>query len=378
MNSKGKKIGLITTTLLLIVFVVYAIKWINHRTKYAITDAVFVETDYLSNVGFNRVSGKILQLYKKEGDEVKADEVIAKIDDTDYKLQLESLINEIQSLVYQKQQLENQLQRVSKETNINENVSKLTVEELNRKLQSLQAQKEQIEAQIKLAQKDEERYKNLLEKGLIAKRKYEEVATNLEVLEKQKLAIEKSISEIKVSIEKTKQSVEYAKTQKDITKEIQDQINSLNSQIESLNKKKEDLERQIEYTQLKAPFNGIVAKKYVSIGDVVKAGQPIYAIVKSDSFYIKVLLEENKLEGIKVGNKAYITLDAYPDEKFEGVVESIDIASAAKFALVPRDISAGEFTKLAQRIPVKIKITKGNLSLLRVGLGGEVEIEKSK
>jgi membrane fusion protein (multidrug efflux system) len=378
MNSKGKTIGIVIVVILLLVFIVYAVKWINHRMKYAITDAVFVETDYMSNVGFNRVSGKIIQLYKKEGDDVKSNEVIAKIDDTDYKLQLESLKNEIQALVYQKQQLENQLQRVSKETDINENISKLTVEELNKKLQSLQAQKEQIQAQINLAQKDEERYKNLLEKGLVPKRKYEEIATNLEVLNKQKLALEKSISEIKVSIEKSKQSVEYSKTQREITKEIQDQINALNSQIESLNKKKEDLENMINYTELKAPYNGIIAKKYVSIGDIVKAGQPIYAIVKSDSFYIKVLLEETKLDGVKVGNKAYITLDAYPNEKFEGVVESIDIASAAKFALVPRDISAGEFTKLAQRIPVKIKITKGNKSLLRVGLGGEVEIEKSK
>lgn len=378
MNSKGKKIGLLTTVLLLFAFLIYAIKWIDHRRKYAITDAVFVETDYLSNVGFNRVSGKVIQLYKKEGDMVKADETIAKIDDTDYKIQLEILKNEIQSLIYQKQQFENQLERVSKETQINENISKLSVEELNKKLQSLQAQKEQIEAQINLAQKDEERYRNLSEKGLIPKRKYDEVSTQLQVLNKQKLSIEKNISELKVSMEKTKQSVDYAKTQREITKEIQDQINALNSQIESLNKKKEDLENQVRYTELKAPYNGIIAKKYVSIGDIVKSGQPIYAIVKQDSFYIKVLLEENKLDGIKVGNKAYITLDAYPDEKFEGVVESIDIASAAKFALVPRDISAGEFTKLAQRIPVKIRITKGNTSLLRVGLGGEVEIEKSK
>jgi membrane fusion protein (multidrug efflux system) len=378
MNSKGKKIGLVITILLLIVFTIYSIKWINHRMKYAITDAVFVETDYLSNVGFNRVSGKVIQLYKKEGDEVKADETIAKIDDTDYKIQLESLLNEIDSLIYQKKQLENQLERVAKETEINEKISLLTVEELNKKLQSVQAQKEQIEAQLNLAQKDEERYRNLLEKGLIPKRKYEEIYTQLQVLTKQKLAIEKNISEIKTSIEKTKQSVVYAQTQKEITKEIQDKINSLNSQIESLNKKKEDLENQIKYTELKSPYNGVIAKKYVSIGDIVKSGQPVYAIVKSDSFYIKVLLEETKLNGVKVGNKAYIKLDAYPDQLFEGVVESIDIASAAKFALVPRDISAGEFTKLAQRIPVKIKITKGNLSLLRVGLGGEVEIEKSK
>lgn len=376
MNGKGKKIGLIIVVVLILVFLIYAVRWINHRMKYAISDAVFVESEYLSNIGFYRVSGKIIQLYKKESDQVKAGEVIAKIDDTDYKLQVQALEKEIESLTYQKKQLENQLERVAKETDINESITALTVQELNKKLESLKAQKDQIEAQLKLAQKDEERYRNLLEKGLVSKRKYEEVKTNLEVLEKQKLAVEKNIAELKISIEKSKKAVEYAQTQKSITQEIQDQINSANSQIESLIKKKQDLENQLKYTELTAPFNGVVAKKFVSIGDVVKAGQPVYAILKSDSFYVKVLLEETKLEGVKVGNKAYIKLDAYPDKTFEGVVESIDVASAAKFALVPRDISAGEFTKLAQRIPVKIKIIKGDMSLLRVGLGGKVEIEK--
>lgn len=376
--DKKKQIGLITVVVLTIGFLIISINWIHHRMNYIITDAVFVETDYLSNVGFNRVSGKVVQLYKKEGDIVKANEDIAKIDDTDYKLQLEGLEKKIESLRYQKNQLENQLQRVWKETAINEDIQTITTKEIEKKRESLNAQLKQIESQLNLAKKDEERYRNLLEKGLIPKRKYEEIKTNLEVLENQKVAIEKSIAEIKLSEEKAIKSVLYAKTQREITSEIEDQIKSLGSQISSLEKEREDLINQINYTTLKSPYDGVIAKKFISIGDVVKAGQPIYAVVKSDSFYVKVLLEETKLQGLKVGNKAYIKLDAYPDKTFEGVVESIDIASAAKFALVPRDISAGEFTKLAQRIPVKIKITKGDKSLLRVGLGGEVEIKKSK
>ncbi|MEJ5172208.1 MAG: HlyD family secretion protein [Hydrogenothermaceae bacterium] len=376
--DRKKQVGLITVIVLTVGFLIVSVKWIHHRMNYIITDAVFVETDYLANVGFNRVSGKVIQLYKKEGDTVKANEDIAKIDDTDYKIQLEALEKKIESLKYQKNQLENQLQRVWKETTINEDIQTITTKEIEKRRESLKAQLKQVESQLNLAKKDEERYRNILEKGLIPKRKYEEVKTNLEVLENQKVAIEKSIAEIKLSEEKAVKSVLYAKTQREITSEIENQIKSLESQISSLEKEREDLINQINYTTLKSPYDGVIAKKFISIGDVVKAGQPIYAVVKSDSFYIKVLLEETKLQGLKVGNKAYIKLDAYPDRTFEGVVESIDIASAAKFALVPRDISAGEFTKLAQRIPVKIRITKGDKSILRVGLGGEVEIEKSK
>jgi Multidrug resistance efflux pump len=371
-----KNIGLFVVLVLILIFAVFAIRWIEHRMKYVISDAVFVETDYLSNVGFNRVSGKIIQLYKKEGDAVKADETIAKIDDTDYKIQLENINYEIESLKQQKSQLENQLSRIIQENELNQKITSLTTQEIEKKIESLSAQKSQVEAQIEKAKKDEERYRNLLEKGLVPKAKYEEINTQLKVLLDQKKAIEKSISELNLSKAKSKETVELVKTQGQVSKEIQDQISALENKILALTKQKEDLENQIKYTELKSPYNGIIAKKYVSIGDIVKAGQPVYAIVKENSFYIKVLLEETKLSGVKVGNKAYIKLDAYPDKTFEGVVESIDIASAAKFALVPRDISAGEFTKLAQRIPVKIRITKGDMGLLRVGLGGEVEIEK--
>jgi len=371
-----KSIGLFVVLVLILIFAFFAITWIEHRMKYVISDAVFVETDYLSNVGFSRVSGKIIQLYKKEGDAVKADETIAKIDDTDYKIQLENINYEIESLKKQKSQLENQLSRIIQENELNQKITNLTTQEIEKKIESLSAQKSQVEAQIEKAKKDEERYRNLLEKGLVPKAKYEEVNTQLKVLLDQKKAIEKSISELNVSKAKSAENVELVKTQGQVSKEIQDQISALENKILALTKQKEDLENQIKYTELKSPYNGIIAKKYVSIGDIVKAGQPVYATVKENSFYIKVLLEETKLNGVKVGNKAYIKLDAYPDKTFEGKVESIDIASAAKFALVPRDISAGEFTKLAQRIPVKIRITKGDTNLLRVGLGGEVEIEK--
>jgi len=371
-----KSIGLFVVLVLILIFAFFAIRWIEHRMKYIISDAVFVETDYLSNVGFSRVSGKIIQLYKKEGDAVKADETIAKIDDTDYKIQLENINYEIESLKKQKSQAENQLSRTIQENELNQKITSLTTQEIEKKIESLSAQKSQVEAQIEKAKKDEERYRNLLEKGLVPKAKYEEINTQLKVLLDQRKAIEKSISELNVSKTKSKESVELVKTQGQVSKEIQDQISALENKILGLAKQKEDLENQIKYTELKSPYNGIIAKKYVSIGDIVKAGQPVYAIVKENSFYIKVLLEETKLSGVKVGNKVYIKLDAYPNKTFEGEVESINIASAAKFALVPRDISAGEFTKLAQRIPVKIRITKGDVSLLRVGLGGEVEIEK--
>ncbi|MFH1990803.1 MAG: HlyD family secretion protein [Pseudomonadota bacterium] len=94
------------------------------------------------------------------------------------------------------------------------------------------------------------------------------------------------------------------------------------------------------------------------------------------SLYFVALLEENKLKGVTPGNAVTIRVDAYPNQKYKGVVSQVLPASAATFALAPRDISAGEFTKVAQRIPVRIDITDGDISVLQVGLSGEVEIRR--
>ena len=99
-------------------------------------------------------------------------------------------------------------------------------------------------------------------------------------------------------------------------------------------------------------------------------------MVDINSLYVEVLLEETKLKGVAPGCKAYFNVDSYSDKEFEGVVQKIYPASAATYALVPRDISAGEFTKVAQRILIRVNITNGDKSVLLAGMGGEIKIKR--
>jgi membrane fusion protein (multidrug efflux system) len=371
-----KKIAIIVVLILIVIFGIISFKWIKHRMEYAITNAVFVESDEMTNVGFYRVSGKIKNLFKEEGDFVKKGEVLAKLQDRDFRIELEAIEKKLESLNYKKQELKKKIERIRKELSINEVVAVLSEKEVDKKIEALNQNIKEIDAKIQQLTLDRNRYQRLFDRGLLPKRKLEEVETNLKVLTEKKNSLLKNIEQLKVAKQKAKENIKLAKVKKTQIIEMRKSLLSLKSQIKELEKKKEDIQNKIKYTVLTAPFDGVIAKKFHNVGTVVRAGTPIYSIIKKDSFYIKVLLEETKLKGVKVGNKATIKLDAYPDEKYEGVVKEINPASAAKFALVPRDISAGEFTKIAQRIPVKIKITKGKIELLRVGLGGEVEIKK--
>ncbi len=375
------KIGIVVVLALILVFSFFAFKWIKERREFAITDAVFVETDQLSNISFKRVSGKIISLKKDEGEFVKKGEVIAKLDDKDYRLKLNQIDNEIKALLFKKQALQAKKERISKQIPSNIKISELDIKNIPYEEKALLHKINAVQSQIENVNKDLQRYKPLVREQLFPKKRYEDLQTKLKVLVEQKKALQEKLKELQIKKEQLKEKLKITKAKKLQIKELQKQINSITSKLAALKQQRKDIGNLIRYTSLKAPFDGYIAKKFRSVGEVVAYGMPVYAVVpppKQTNYYVLVLLEETKLKGVKVGSKAYIKIDAYPDVKFEGVVKEINPTTAAKFALVPRDITAGEFTKVVQRIPVKIKITKGDVSILRVGMGGEVKIKRDE
>jgi membrane fusion protein (multidrug efflux system) len=145
---------------------------------------------------------------------------------------------------------------------------------------------------------------------------------------------------------------------------------------------KADLEMaklNLEHTKIIAPFDGVIAKRYVQHGSFVGPGLPVFNIFDPATIYVIANLEEGKLAGVKVGQSTDIWVDAYPGIKIKGVVERIGEASAAEFALIPRDTSAGEFTKVVQRVPIKIAIPNvQQYPFLRPGLSAAIGIAKDK
>ncbi|SHK56510.1 HlyD family efflux transporter periplasmic adaptor subunit [Thermocrinis minervae] len=373
--SRQQKLGILLLIALIFVFSLFAFRWIKHRMEYAITDAVFVKAEELTNLGF-MVSGRVIGMYKMSGDTVKKGELLALIDPEDYRLKLQEIENRIESLKAQKQMLEVQRSRLGGELGSSLGASEYSLKGVRQKVEALKYQLSQVETNLEQARKDLERYENLYRHGLVPARTLEEYQTRYKVLKDQKESILRDIRSLEQEEGRALEGVYASKSKLLQLKELSYQIESLDKEIASLEKQRDLLKRQLEYTELRSPFDGFVAKKYVSVGDVVQAGKPVYALVNPKSMYVEVLLEETKLKGVKVGNKAYVKLDAYPNITFVGVVEAISPASAATFALVPRDVSAGEFTKVVQRIPVKIRIVEGPVELLRVGMGGEVEIER--
>jgi membrane fusion protein (multidrug efflux system) len=128
------------------------------------------------------------------------------------------------------------------------------------------------------------------------------------------------------------------------------------SQVEASKAQLNVVETQLGNTQVFAPLAGVVARKWVMPGDVVQPGQPILTIYDLGNVWVTANLEETKLGAIHLGDSVRIWVDAIRGREFAGTVTLVGAAAASQFSLIPPNNASGNFTKVTQRIPVRISI----------------------
>jgi len=157
----------------------------------------------------------------------------------------------------------------------------------------------------------------------------------------------------------------------------QAQLQSINSLAEVQEASLKLIETQIQYANVTAPTDGIIAKRWHDPGDVVRAGQAVLSLFDLSQIWISANIEETKLSSIHAGDPVDITVDAYPHLEFHGNVLVIGAAAASQFALIPSNNSSGNFTKVTQRIPLRISINaqeNAQSLYLRPGMSVKVKI----
>jgi membrane fusion protein, multidrug efflux system len=153
--------------------------------------------------------------------------------------------------------------------------------------------------------------------------------------------------------------------------------NEVRAKYDSANAKLAQAELNLENASITAPSDGIAAKAAAEVGQLATPGTPLVGFVSSDSRWITANFKETDIEDVKIGNKVDITVDALSGKKYTGEVESISSATGATFTLLPPDNATGNFTKVVQRIPVKIKILnlpESEYDKLQAGLSAIVKV----
>jgi len=147
------------------------------------------------------------------------------------------------------------------------------------------------------------------------------------------------------------------------------------AQVEAAKAQLAVIQTNLQNTVIASPLSGEVAKRWVLVGDVIQPAQPIFSIYNLDSVWVTANFEETKLSTLRVGDQVEITVDSYPAHEFRGKVFQLGSYTAAQFSLIPPNNASGNFTKVTQRVPVKISIENPSSQRTPLLPGMSVEVK---
>lgn len=337
--KKPNRVLPIILGVLLIGGVIFGIKEYIYYSKHIDTDDAQIDGDISQVV--SRVSGYVDSIYFEENTHVNKGQELVKIDDRDYKVKLEQA----------------QAAQIGASAGVNVGQSQIYTNAANSSV--AQAGVTSAAARLDKVKKDYDRYANLVQDGSITRQQFDQAKADLEVAQ-----------------------ANY-KASKDQYKAAQEQVQTTRSELKVTNtgvsQKQVDVDYeklQLSYTTIKSPASGVASKKNIQLGQLVQAGQTLFSIVNDNSIYITANYKETQLDKIKNGQKVEIEVDAYPELKLTGTVYNFAPATGAKFSLLPPDNATGNYVKVVQRIPVKIKIngSKEDMAKLRPGMSVNVSV----
>ncbi|QYJ93381.1 HlyD family secretion protein [Shewanella spartinae] len=153
------------------------------------------------------------------------------------------------------------------------------------------------------------------------------------------------------------------------------QLNQSQSQVAQAKAGLELAEIQLADTQIRAPFSGVIGKRGALTGQYVQPGQSLYSLVPDGAVWITANFKETQIQHMQPGQLVQVHLDAFPDQSFTGVIDSLAPASGAKFSLLPAENATGNFTKIVQRIPVRIRLDLDDQINIVPGLSAVVKVD---
>ncbi len=291
-----------------------------------------------------RVQGYIKKIYFDEYQSVSKGDTLLVIEDMEYRYRLAQAEADYQNAIAGKKAMGTTI--LTTQSNIV--VSESGIEESRILMEN--------------AEKEYNRYKNLLEQEAVTKQQFDDVKTNYDAARaryEQMLGMRNT-----TSLVKDEQTLRL------------DQNDALIKLAEAA---LELAKLNLSYTVIIAPCDGFTGRKVIEEGQLVQPGQNVLDLVNETEKWIIANFKETQIDNIKEGQIVEIKVDALPDKIFTGKVKSISRATGASFSLFPQDNSAGNFVKVAQRIPVRIEFSETNeakdLSLLRTGMNVECEVK---
>jgi membrane fusion protein (multidrug efflux system) len=312
MKDEPKKNRLrIYVPLIIVVIIVLAGAWYWYKdySMYITTDDAHVDADNVS-IG-SKITGRIASIYANEGDKVKMGTLLAVLDSTDLFAQRN------QAMALKAQALANFSQSEVKYSSDQKNIRVL-------------------EINLERANEDLARAKKQSDGGVITTEQFDHIRKAYETASAQ---------------------LEAGKAQLQVSRSM---ISTSLASVGSSDAQIKVFDAQLKNTRLYAPADGLIAKRWLLPGDVVQPGQSVFTVTLSKNLWVVAFPEETNIAAIHDGQAVNITIDAFQGVKFSGRVFLVGSSTASVFSLIPANNASGNFTKVTQRIPVRISIDKAD------------------
>ena len=302
------------------------------------TDDAYVQSD-VSQLGA-KVAGYITTIPAEENASVKAGDIIVRLDDGDYKLAVAAAEAHLET---QKSMIATIAEQVKAQ---------------DAQISAALAQLESAKATEVNAVQTQNRASQLVKSNIGSQQAFDDATR-----QRATAAANVLVAQANIEAAKAETGILNAKST-----EAQNTLNELNIALEKA-------KRDLSFTEIKAPFDGIVGNRAVQVGQYVSPGTRLMALVPASTSFIEANFKETQIAEIHPGQKALIKVDAFAGETFEGKVVSLSPASGSEFSLLPPENATGNFTKITQRLPVKISVPPELAAKLRPGLSVSVSVD---
>jgi len=287
----------------------YGVHWFTVGRYFVETDDAYTQADAVTLSP--QVAGTIAELRVTDNQRVRAGDRIARIDDRTYKAQLDQARADLAAAEANIRNAEAQIE-----------LEKAVVEQARAGVNS-------AEAAQKFAEEEADRYSRLVKTGAGTVQRSQQAQSDLI---QGRAAEEKKLGVLETTLEQTRAAAERARAAV------------------------EQAEINLGYTRLVAPVDGVVGDRSARVGQYVQPGTRLLTLVPMDEVYVVANYKETQLDRMHQGQHVELEVDAYPGTKIRGRVDSLAPGSGAQFALLPPENATGNFTKIVQRVPVKILI----------------------
>jgi membrane fusion protein (multidrug efflux system) len=345
--------------ILVVVGGIWGFRTVVFYEHHATTDDAQLDGDI--NPILPRVPGYVTEVLVADNQVVKAGDLLVKIDPSD----LQAKVDQEQASLLNAQAAVSVAQAAVAS-------AQATASGSAAKVASNQADVVAARTRAQQAAADLARYKTLVGKEEISQQQYDAARAAAESASATAEAARATTDSSRATVRSSGAQVEAARRQ----------VAAAEAQVAQHQAALEAARLQLSYAVIKAPVGGIVSKKNVEVGQFVQAGQPLLAIVQGDDaqgrsdVWVSANFKETQLARMRPGQTAEVEVDAYPGVVFHGRLESLAAATGARFSLLPPDNATGNFTKVVQRIPVKIVFTDAPdpRHPLRVGMNVNVTV----